>query len=135
MISQVKYATSFRHSDCHTPHNARTDMQTPGQRIRGAREDAGYDNQGEFAKMVGLSQSSLSEIENGDSKLPSSPVLIRMCELLNKSPRWIVYGEDGDLSWPTKEEVELLNAFRHMTDEARAAFVATANALASKHNK
>ena len=43
-------------------------METPGQRIRRRREDLGYTHQGLFAKMVGCSQSTLSEIENGFSK-------------------------------------------------------------------
>lgn len=42
-----------------------------------------------------------------------------MCELLGKTDRWIIYGEDGGLSLPTKEEVELLAVFRQLTDEAR----------------
>lgn len=103
-------------------------MQTPGQRIRSAREVAGY-NQGEFAKLVGIAQGTLSEIETGESKLPSAPVLIAMCELLRKTPRWILYGEDGDIEIPSPEESNLLDAFRSMTDEAKAAMVATANAL------
>ena len=134
MTSQDNYITHIRHSDGHTWHTDQT-MQTPGQRIRSAREIAGYDNQGEFAKLIGMSQSSLSEIENGDSKLPSSPVLIKMCELLNKSPRWILYGEEGNLNWPTKEEVELLNTFREMSQSSKEALVVTAKALASKSDK
>lgn len=43
-------------------------METPGQRIRRRREELGYTHQGLFAKMVGCSQSTLSEIENGFSK-------------------------------------------------------------------
>lgn len=134
MTSQEKSITFIRHTDCHTWHNAQT-MQTPGQRIRIARENAGYDNQGEFAKVLGISQSTLSEIESGESKLPSAPVLIKMCELLKKSTRWILYGEEGDLSWPTKEEIDLLNTFRDMSQASREALVVTAKALASKRDK
>ena len=134
MTSQEKSITFIQHTDCHTWHNAQT-MQTPGQRIRIARENAGYDNQGEFAKVLGISQSTLSEIESGESKLPSAPVLIKMCELLKKSPRWILYGEECDLSWPTKEEIDLLNTFRDMSQASREALVVTAKALASKRDK
>lgn len=120
----------FRHSDQHNRDNGSL-MQTPGQRIRSAREDAGY-NQGEFARLVGIAQATLSEIETGESKLPSAPVLIAMCEILRKTPRWILYGEDGEVSVPTTQESDLLNAFRSMDDEAKAAMVATANALRKK---
>lgn len=119
---------TFRHSDVHNGDNGWA-MQTPGQRIRSAREDAGYANQGDFAKLVGIAQATLSEIETGESKLPSAPVLIAMCEILKKSPRWFLYGEEGDVEIPSPEESELLNAFRSMDDQAKAAMVATANAL------
>lgn len=107
-------------------------MQTVWQRIRSARQNAGYTNQGEFAKLLGISQGALSEIESGESKLPSSPVLLRMSELLRKSPRWIIYGEDGDLKLPTAEEIALLDAYRSMSAEGKAAMVVTAQALAKK---
>lgn len=126
----MKTSFHIRHTDCHNVQTVQT-MQTPGQRIRSAREDAGY-SQGVFAKLIGIGQGTLSEIESGESKLPSSPVLIKMCEILNKPPRWILYGEEGDLRWPTKEEVELLESFRSMDDASRKALVVTASALAKK---
>lgn len=94
-------------------------MTTPGQRIRQRRKELGYTNQGEFARLVGCRQSTLSEIESRETQLPSARVLAKMCELLGKTDRWIIYGEDGGLSLPTKEEVELLAVFRQLTDEAR----------------
>ncbi len=106
-------------------------MQTPGQRIRSARELAGM-NQGELAKKVGITQATLSEIETGESKLPSAPVLVKMSEILGKSARWIVFGEDGDVTIPSEREVELLKAFRQMPDDAKSALMQTAQALATK---
>lgn len=53
----------YRHSEVIIGDNAQT-MQTPGQRIRGAREIAGF-NQGEFAKLVGCSQSTLLKSKQG----------------------------------------------------------------------
>lgn len=103
-----------------------------GQRIKSARIAAGYERQGDFAKLLGISQASLSEIENGETKLPSSPVLVNMCELLGKSPRWILYGEEGDLKYPTKEEESLLLAFRTMSNEAKQAIISTATALSKQ---
>ena len=70
----------------------RSAMQTPGQRIKLARERAGYFNQGEFAKLVGLKQSTLSEIESGETKLPNAKAAFKMCERTVVTLRWIIYG-------------------------------------------
>ena len=102
---------------------------TPGQRIKQAREAAGW-NQGEFAKKVGCSQSTLSEIESGESKLPSAKVLQKMTEVLGRSARWIVYGDEGEVETPTKEEQDMLNAFRRLSPEARQHLAQTIKALA-----
>ena len=107
-------------------------MQTPGQRIKLARERAGYFNQGEFAKLVGLRQSTLSEIETGETKLPNAKAALMMCELTGVSLRWIIYGEDGEITIPTKEEQELLNKLRSVDDHAKAALMEMAKALPTK---
>ena len=107
-------------------------MQTVGQRIRAAREAAGFVRQGDFAKAVGIAQSTLSEIENGDTKIPSGKVLDRMAELLGKSPRWIIYGEDGEVDTPTPEEQEVLTHWRMLDDEAKARLAQTIKLLARK---
>lgn len=120
--------TEFRHSECDTCDNVRT-MQTPGQRIRSARELAGY-NQGEFAKLIGCAQSTLSEIESGESKLPSAVVLQKMVEVLGKTERWIIYGEDGEVQRPTKAEADLLQAFRSLPEDVQQNLVATIKSLA-----
>lgn len=111
-----------------------TTMQTPGQRIKCAYEDAGY-KQGEFARLVGCSQSTLSEIESGDSKLPSAKVLLRMTEVLGKSARWIVYGEDGEISTPTREEQQMLSNFRNLPPDAQRSLAETIKSLAAHSGK
>jgi transcriptional regulator with XRE-family HTH domain len=128
MKRQANLITNYRHSEWDTCDNART-MQTPGQRIRSARELAGY-RQGEFAKLIGCAQSTLSEIESGESKLPSAGLLSKMVELLGKSERWIIYGEDGEVQKPTQEESDLLNAFRSLPDDVRQNLVVTIKSLA-----
>jgi len=104
-------------------------MQTPGQRIRTAREDAGY-QQGEFAKLIGIKQITLSEIESGETKLPSAEVALKMTELLGRSLQWIVFGDDGKLETPSDKEEELLTLTRQMDEKSVDALVATAKALA-----
>lgn len=106
-------------------------MQTPGQRIREARELAGYD-QGEFAKAVGMARSTLAEIESGETKLPSIKVALSMSKVLGKTISWIVDGKDGAIETPTEQEQELLNMTRSMSDESKAALIATAKALSNK---
>lgn len=120
----------LRHSECHNADNAR--MQTAGQRIRAARELAGFTNQGDFAKAVGCSQSTLSEIENGDTKLPSAKVLQKMAEVLCKSERWIIYGEDGGVETPTPEEQQMLSSFRALPEDVRRHLAETIKTLARR---
>ena len=107
-------------------------MTTAGQRIKQRREELGYTHQGEFAKLIGCRQSTLSEIESGETKLPSAKVLAKMCEVLGKTDRWIIYGEEGELSFPSKQEADLLGAFRGMTDEAKASLLSIITALPRK---
>lgn len=130
MLCQAASITAFRHPDWHNCDNA--SMQTAGQRIRAARELAGFHNQGDFAKAVGCSQSTLSEIENGETKLPSAKVLQKMAEVLGKSERWIIYGEDGDVETPTPEEQEMLSSFRALPDDVRRNLAETIKLLARK---
>lgn len=107
-------------------------MQTIGQRIRAARELAGFLNQGDFAKKIGCSQSTLSEIEKGQTKAPSGKVLQKMSEVLGKSVRWILYGEDGEVETPTPEEQEMLSAFRELPPDVRRSLADTIRTLAKK---
>jgi len=125
--SEIVCQRVFRHSEATIIDNART-MQTVGQRIERAYEDAGY-SQGEFAKLVGISQSTLSEIVTGETKLPSAKALLRMAEVLGKSERWIVYGEDGSLERPTPQEQDLLSAYRKLPPETQEHLAATIKSL------
>jgi len=109
-------------------------MNTVGQRIRVARRAAGY-SQGEFARLIGCAQSTLSEIESGETHLPSAPVLAKMTEILGMTDRWVLYGEDGEIQTPTPEEQELLTNFRRLSDEARRAIAETVKALAPHGKK
>ena len=98
-------------------------MTTPGERIKQRRKELSL-RQGEFAKLAGIAQSTLSDLERGDSKLPSAAVLVRMAEVLQVSQAWIVTGKDGEITFPNTQEQELLSAFREMDDAKKAAFMA-----------
>ena len=104
---------------------------TIGQRIRLARDAAGF-NQGELAKRIGIKQASLSDLENGLSKAPSAKVLLDMADVLKVSPRWIIDGEDGELKVANPQEHQLLDLFRNLSDEQKAAMIGTLNALKTK---
>jgi len=110
-------------------------MQTPGQRIKWARENAGYFKQTEFAKLCSLSQASLSEIEKGETKLPNAEAALIMCELTGVTLRWIIYGEDGEINIPTKQEQELLTKLRAMDDKSRQALLDMARAIPPANKK
>ena len=98
-------------------------MNTPGERIRKRRKELNL-RQGEFAKLAGVAQSTLSDIERGDSKLPSAAVLMRMAEVLKVTQAWIITGKDGEIAIPTPQEQELLTKFRELDDVKKAVFLA-----------
>jgi transcriptional regulator with XRE-family HTH domain len=67
-----------------------------GDRIRGIRNATGL-NQPPFAKMIGISQSSISDLENGKYP-PSMPILLAIQNQYSVSPDQILTGEGFDLS-------------------------------------
>lgn len=124
----------YRHSNC-CMCNAWIAMRTPGQRIKWARENAGYFKQTEFAKLCGLSQGTLSEIEKGETKLPNAEAELIMCELTGVTLRLIIYGEDGEINIPTKQEQELLTKLRAMDEKSRQAMLDMASAIPPANKK
>ena len=101
---------------------------TPGQRIRRRRKEMGL-NQGELAGLLGISQGTLSDIERGDTKLPSAEVLLKMSEVMKVTQAWIVAGKDGTLSIPTKQEQNLLSAFKELSNEQQLAVLAIISSM------
>ena len=68
------------------------DKRRIGRRIREIR---GFDlTQEEFAKIIGVSQSMLSNYENG-RVVPPGDVLLRIARQASKSIEWILTGEEG----------------------------------------
>jgi transcriptional regulator with XRE-family HTH domain len=98
-------------------------MNTPGERIRGRRKELGL-RQGEFAKLVGIAQGTLSDIERGETNMPSAVVLMKMATVLGVSQAWIVSGKDGEIAIPNDQEQELLSSFREMDDAKKQALMA-----------
>jgi transcriptional regulator with XRE-family HTH domain len=110
------YATTYNHGCIFMS------MTTPGQRIRQRRIELGL-RQGEFARLCGISQSGLSDLERGDNRLPSAETLHVMAEILKVTPAWIITGKNGELTVPTDQEQELLTQFRELDDSKKAALM------------
>ena len=107
-------------------------QETPGKRIRRRRIELGYKHQGEFAKLVGMAQSSLSEIERGESILPNAKNMKRLCEVLQVTDAWILTGEDGTLRHPTDLEAKMLDDLRQLTAEQQAAVYSIIQGMVKK---
>ena len=105
---------------------------TVGQRNQKARLDKKLSLRG-AAKLIGIGASTLSDLETGDTKFPSAEVLYKMCAVFDVPPRWIVFGDDGELLTPTPKEEELLQDYRGLPDTAKDAVAALI--LALKSNK
>ena len=105
--------------------------ETAGQRIKRKRMELGYKNQRQFAQLVGMAQSTLSEIERGESQLPSAKNMKKLCEVLQVSDAWIIYGTDEQLHYPTEQESAVLSALRRLTAEEQRAVYAIINSMAA----
>jgi transcriptional regulator with XRE-family HTH domain len=68
------------------------DNLTPGKRIAAEREAQGL-KQGDLAKLAGISQGSLSELEGGQSKQPAGDTLMRLSKALRVHPNWVITGK------------------------------------------
>lgn len=68
---------------------------TLGDRIRKARELRGL-NQTQLGKMIGISQSSISDLESGETKEPMATTLIALCAALRVRQPWLTR-EEGEM--------------------------------------
>lgn len=107
---------------------------TAGQRIRKVRMEKSI-TQTALANAIGVSSPTMSELETGETNLPSLEVALKMSSILGVSLRWIVYGEEGQVLTPTKDESALLSLMRDLTPEARAALIQTARAMSTPLKK
>jgi transcriptional regulator with XRE-family HTH domain len=74
-------------------------MRTLGQRFKQARKLRGF-SQTQLAKAIGLRQSSISEIESGETRMIEGSTLVDACAILNVRPEWIIYGRGAMTSDP-----------------------------------
>lgn len=103
-------------------------MDKPGLRIKTKRQELRI-KQYELAKLVGMSQSSLSELESGESKLPSAEILIKLAASLGVTPAWIVTGQEGEMEVLTPDEQDFLMAAKQLSHDQRGAVFAMIKSL------
>lgn len=102
-------------------------MKTIGERIRDLRKAKGFTRQSDLAKLVGLDQSVISDIENGAGF--KADVLMAFCEHLDTTAEYLMLGAER----ADKGEAEILTLYRNASDEGRAAMIATARGLRASY--
>jgi transcriptional regulator with XRE-family HTH domain len=105
-------------------------MDTLGKRVRGLRKTHGL-TQTQLAQKVGVSQSAISDIESGDTKVILGPTMTALCAALRTNAEWLQTGQGSPAPAVTTgiEEGELLAIFRALPDELRMALITTARSM------
>lgn len=88
--------------------------------------------QTELAKAIGRTQSSISNVITDSTRRPNAETLLRMAAALQCSAEWLVRGEGHPFEINVvgrKAEKDLLEAFRDLDDQAKAALLAAAHAM------
>lgn len=98
-------------------------MKTIGQRIQQRRKSLGITRQSELGKLVGLDQSTISDIENGAGF--GAQVLMQLCDALDTTAEYLMQGQEAT----SDGEAEILTLYRKMSDAGRLAMVGAARGL------
>jgi len=89
-------------------------------RIRAKRKELGL-KQGQLAKLAGISQPALCELEKGDTKMPNAESLMGLAKALNVTQAWIITGKDGEIEQISQDEESMVRAIRTLTAEQQRA--------------
>lgn len=111
-----------------------TNATTIGARIRYLRKLRGL-SQRDLAKLVGISQPSISDLEGDVSKEPSAQTLLRMAAVMDANPSWIMDGTGDPLQVEFSEDQaanEMVALMGQMTSDTKAALLAAARVMAKK---
>lgn len=99
-------------------------VETFGQRLRRLRKERGL-SQDKVGEAIGLSQRGISKLEGDPNHRPYGDTLIRLADLFEVDPRYLLTG--AGLRHPvtslTGDESELLLLFRAVSAAARAYFL------------
>ncbi|HAF43463.1 MAG TPA: hypothetical protein DCK83_00580 [Gallionellaceae bacterium] len=115
-----------------------TYMVTWNKRITIARTAANL-SKTELAKLVGVSNPTVSDWESGDIKKLEAENLLKLCEVLHVSPRWLQFGE-GDMTTGNydKKIQTVLRAMENMPEYKKDMLVQASTSLTEqpepKHN-
>lgn len=104
-----------------------------GQRLRWLMEHREV-KQLHLAEKLGIQQSTISNIVTDAARKPSAPTLLMLAEELRCNPAWLMTGDGDPFAWApvtSADQVELLNAWRDMSDANRKLLLTTARALAA----
>ena len=117
--------------------NARAHMKKPenttmniGNRVKARRKELGL-TQVDLARISGITQSSLSNIETGETKSLRGMTLIGLARALRTTTRWIMTGKGPHEPEPqlSAQEEHLLELFIDLSDANRQAALAMVEAL------
>lgn len=101
-------------------------MSTIGSRVKALRLKRGY-KQVVLAQMVGITQGSLSLIENDVTEVPAGETLAGLCKALRTTPDFLIAGAgDPDSIDAAIQEHELVFLWRDLPEAGRELLLATA---------
>jgi transcriptional regulator with XRE-family HTH domain len=91
-----------------------------GERIRSLRVDRKL-SQEALAKLLGIKQGSLTQLETGKSKAPSSKTLTKLARVFEVDPEWLMTGKGPQqvVSALSEKESELVLSFRQLSEEGQ----------------
>lgn len=105
---------------------------TIGDRLRYLIEVRKY-TQVDLAAKIGVTQAAISNIVTNSSRKPSAPTLLKLAAALQANPDWILTGQGEPFQINVigaKSEQDLLEAFRQLDNQAKAALLSAAKAMA-----
>jgi transcriptional regulator with XRE-family HTH domain len=95
-------------------------MDDVGKRIRRLRTERKL-SQEQLAQAIGIKQGSLTQLETGKSKAPSSQTLTKLARLFEVDPEWLMTGKgtQQSVSSLSEGEAELVLLYRSLSSEGR----------------
>lgn len=111
-------------------------VMSVGKRVRALRMAQGL-KQGELARRAKVEQSTLSDLERGDTKQPRGDTLVSLAEALRVSHDWLMTGEGTPVQpvHPDIDESELLSIYRDLSETNRLGLLAAARAMLGSQPK
>jgi transcriptional regulator with XRE-family HTH domain len=91
-------------------------------------------NQGEFARLIGLTQAALSLIEVGKTKLTEQNIKL-ICVTFNVNEQWLRTGEGEMFGSLSPYEKELLELYRQLPVETQDFILDMVRTLLKKHTE